>query len=446
MGSSDLNLKKSWHVGRAANITATAKAEAAAIEERKKTAARLAEIREERKKEEIQKQLAATTGKVVQERVEWMYSGGPSDANGADAAASEAYLLGKRSLSNLLQDQEAKKLQKQQSGESLLAVQKVNTARDTASKIREDPLLAIKRQEQQAYEAVMNDPIRRRQLLAQMGIEDSKPKSSKNKEERRHKHRHHHRRHHDSDEEDGRRERKRRRSDSRDRSRSPRRHDSDDEDRRRRRTRRDSPDERRRRDSRDDRRSYSKIRDHTKSRDSRRRDPSRSRSPPPKRRDTSPSRSPPRKRRDSRDRRDDRMDSHRNKDDRSSRNSYTPRGGGYRDGDRFEKRGGRPNGDFARPGGNASQASKKSDEEERAAKLARMQSAATELDQDREKRLKMIEEAERAAREADEKARQRNTKVGGDMHFVNSLHRKAGDIDLAERLGRGKGGLVRDED
>ncbi|OIW31202.1 hypothetical protein CONLIGDRAFT_556253, partial [Coniochaeta ligniaria NRRL 30616] len=170
MGSSDLNLKKSWHVGRAANITATAKAEAAAIEERKKTAARLAEIREERKKEEIQKQLAATTGKVVQERVEWMYSGGPSDGANGDSAASEAYLLGKRSLNNLLQDQEAKKLSKQASLESFAAVQKVAGVRDTASKIREDPLLAIKRQEQQAYEAVMNDPIKRRQLLAQMGI------------------------------------------------------------------------------------------------------------------------------------------------------------------------------------------------------------------------------------------------------------------------------------
>lgn len=445
MGSSDLNLKKSWHVGRAANITATAKAEAAAIEERKKTQARLDEIREERKKEEIQKQLAATTGKVVQQRVEWMYNGGPSDGNGADDAASEAYLLGKRSIVKLLQDKEVERLKNQQSAAPLTAVQKVNTVRDTASKIREDPLLAIKRQEQQAYEAVMNDPIKRRQLLAQMGIDDSKDKPSKSKEERRHKHRHHHRRHHDSDDEDRRRDRKRRRSDSRDRSRSPRRHASDEEDRRRsRRSRRHSPDERKRRDSRDDRRSYSRERDH-KSRDSRRRNPSGSRSPPPKRRDISrspsrsrsKSRSPRRRRDDSRDR--SRRDSYR----RPEPSTYKPRGGAsYRDNGRG---GGRPNNDIARTNNN-SQDTKRPDEEERAAKLARMQSAATELDQDREKRLKMIEEAEKAAREADEKERQRKSKVGGDRHFENSLHRKVGDIDLAERIGRSKGNLVRDRD
>jgi hypothetical protein len=75
-----------------------------------------------------------------------------------------------------------------------------------------------------------------------------------------------------------------------------------------------------------------------------------------------------------------------------------------------------------------------------------MQAAASDLDTDRERRLKQIEEAERAAREADEKARQRNAKIGGDRHFMNSLHKKAGDIDLAERLGRAKGGLVRDEE
>jgi hypothetical protein len=433
MGSSDLNLKKSWHVGRAANITATAKAEAAAIEERKKTAARLAEIREERKKEEIQKQLAATTGKVVQERVEWMYSGGPSDGANGDSAANEAYLLGKRSLNNLLQDQEAKKLSKQASLESFAAVQKVASVRDTATKIREDPLLAIKRQEQQAYEAVMNDPIKRRQLLAQMGIDDSKSKSgkSKDKEERRHKHRHHHRHRRDSGSEEDRSTRKRRRSDSRDRSRSPRRYGSEDDDRRRK-TRRESPEDRRsKRHSPDRRRSYSPTsreeRDYTKSRDSRRREPSRSRSPPRKRRDGSRDRT-------------DRKDSYRGRDDQNGRTSYRPRGGGYgqerpRNGD------GKTNGDYSR-----SDKKSEDDEERRARKLAEMQAAASELDVDRERRLKALEEAERAAREAEDKARQRSSKIGGDRHFMNGLQLKAGDMDLAERIGRGKKGLVRDED
>ncbi|KAB5547273.1 pre-mRNA-splicing factor CWC25 [Coniochaeta sp. 2T2.1] len=435
MGSSDLNLKKSWHVGRAANITATAKAEAAAIEERKKTAARLAEIREERKKEEIQKQLAGATGKVVQERVEWMYSGGPSDGANGDTAANEAYLLGKRSLNNLLQDQEAKKLSKAASLESFAAVQKVASVRDTASKIREDPLLAIKRQEQQAYEAVMNDPIKRRQLLAQMGIDDSKSKGkSKDKEERRHRHRHHHRHRRDSVSDEERSTRKRRRSDSRDRSRSrsPRRNGSEDDDRRR--TRRVSPDGRRsKRHSPERRRSYSPRgeSEYTKSRDSRRREPSRSRSPPRKRRE------------DSRDR-SDRRDGYRTRDDQNGRNSLKPRGGGYGQQQQHQDRprnGGRPNGDHARPEQKADD-----DEERRAKKLAAMQAAASELDVDRERRLKALEEAERADREAEDRARQRSSKIGGDRHFMNRLQNTAGDMDLAERIGRGKKGLVRDED
>lgn len=75
-----------------------------------------------------------------------------------------------------------------------------------------------------------------------------------------------------------------------------------------------------------------------------------------------------------------------------------------------------------------------------------MQAAASNLDQDREARLTALDHAERAAREADDKARQRSSKVGGDRHFLNGLHRKAGDMDLAERIGRGRQGLQRDED
>lgn len=230
MGSSDLNLKKSWHVGRAANISAIAKAEADAIAERKKLALRLNEIKEERKKEEIQKQLAAAGGKPVTQRVEWMYSGGPGDGQN-DNAANEAFLLGKRSLDKLLasQDTEAKQqLQKQTSQDSLAPPSAVGNARDTAAKIREDPLLAIRRAEQDAYGAMMNDPIKRRQLLASLGIDDSK-QESKGSKERHHKHRHHHRRRHhrDDDDADGEeRTRKRRRLYSPDRSRRRRRDDS----------------------------------------------------------------------------------------------------------------------------------------------------------------------------------------------------------------------------
>lgn len=52
-----------------------------------------------------------------------------------------------------------------------------------------------------------------------------------------------------------------------------------------------------------------------------------------------------------------------------------------------------------------------------------MQEAASNLDQDREKRLVILEEQERQAREADDKARARAGKYA-DQEFVNGLRRK----------------------
>jgi hypothetical protein len=75
-----------------------------------------------------------------------------------------------------------------------------------------------------------------------------------------------------------------------------------------------------------------------------------------------------------------------------------------------------------------------------------MQEAAASLDDDREKRLAAIEEQERLAREADNRARERASRYGDDRRFVNSLHHKAADLGLAERVGRGRQGLQVDED
>jgi hypothetical protein len=63
--------------------------------------------------------------------------------------------------------------------EQFIAVQNANTALDIAAKVREDPLLAIKRQEQLAYQAMLNNPALRRQVKA------IKEKSGESKEERK---------------------------------------------------------------------------------------------------------------------------------------------------------------------------------------------------------------------------------------------------------------------
>ncbi len=74
-----------------------------------------------------------------------------------------------------------------------------------------------------------------------------------------------------------------------------------------------------------------------------------------------------------------------------------------------------------------------------------MQEAASDLDLDRQRRLAETEERERAARDEDERARERDSRYGG-RSFANGLHRKAGDMALSERIGRGKLGLQKDGD
>lgn len=51
-------------------------------------------------------------------------------------------------------------------GGSFTSIQNANSARDTAAKIREDPLLAIKRQEQAQYEKILKNPRKLKELRA----------------------------------------------------------------------------------------------------------------------------------------------------------------------------------------------------------------------------------------------------------------------------------------
>lgn len=85
---------------------------------------------------------------------------------------------------------ETERLQKAASQDAFVAVQNVNTARDTASKIRDDPLLAIKRQEQAAYEAVMSDPVKRRMLLTVAQRDEGPDRECKRRKDRHHSSQH----------------------------------------------------------------------------------------------------------------------------------------------------------------------------------------------------------------------------------------------------------------
>ena len=424
MGGGDLNLKKSFHPTLRRNQAAVYDEEQKALAERKRTQQRINEIKEERAKEELQRQLEEAGGKKRVDRVDWMYQG-PTDGQSGTKEETEAYLLGKRRIDNLIKGDDHEKLAKGAGEESFMALQNANSTRDTASKIRDDPLLAIKRQEQAAYEAMMNDPARRRQLLASMGA--GQDKKEDRKRDRDDKHRRHHRRHRSRDRDDDRHHRSRRRSHSR--SRSPRRRDRDSERDHHRRRHRDHSDERssrRRRDSSGDRRHNGDRQDSERRHDER----SRRRSPSPnysrRRRSDSEERTNGNGRQTQDSRRPRDQDYHRGRDRRFN--------GDRRDSDRFRnQRNGRPK---------ESEADDKSREEERERKLAAMQSAANEMDQSRGERLAVLEAEDKAAREADDKARERD----GERGFVNGLHRQAGNMDLGARMGRNRGGYQKDDD
>ncbi|OTA97526.1 hypothetical protein M434DRAFT_391717 [Hypoxylon sp. CO27-5] len=393
-----LQLKKSYHPALLKNQRRVYEEEQKALEERKKTEARIQEIKEERAKEELQKQLAISGGRKVVDRVEWMYQG-PSDGQTGTTEELEGYLLGKRRIDNILtKGSDHEKLKKSAGTESFMALQNANTERDTAMKIREDPLLAIKKQEQAAYEAMMNDPIKRRQLLASMGQSEEKHSSRRREERhsRRHRHRSHSREH---------RHRRRHRSNSKE--------IEDFRDQRHRHHRYDS------RGRSESRGRYDSRKDHDAERPERRRSTSRSKPRENQRPRRGRSRSPRRS-----DTRDEGYRQHR---DYSAEPLRGQRRHPEYEEDRRDYHYRRPYKDGPSSSRNIKPDSvddlSESASEERARKLAAMQEAASELDQDREMRLAALAEKERLEREADDKARERSGKYG-DREFVNGLRRQ----------------------
>ncbi|KIW38180.1 uncharacterized protein PV06_10129 [Exophiala oligosperma] len=380
----DLNLKKSWHPSLMTNQKKVWEQEQRALDERKKIDQIMKERAEEREIQELEELQEAAGGKKRQQRVEWMYSG-PSSGQLGTSEEMEGYLLGKRRIDGLLKGAESEKLQKPTTTDSFMAVQNANNLRDTAAKIREDPMLAIKKQEQAAYEAMMNDPVKRRLLMKAAGGGDQDGE----REHKRRKHRHHHRH-----------------RDDRDRHEKSRSH-------------RDEADDRQGRSRHRRRRSYTPSE-------------SRSRSPPRRvERSRSRSRSPYQKRHSY-------ADDERRQRPRSRSRSYSPpRRDGHGNGVRKMQSWHESRPERRRsPSPGRGRKRDEDDADDRAAKLAAMQQDADNLDVQREQRLAGIAERERTERERDDAARMRNAKHGGRADFVDRFHKKAGDLTLGQRMGR----------
>ncbi|KAK4055456.1 RNA-splicing factor [Microbotryomycetes sp. JL201] len=443
MGGGDLNMKKSWHPLLHTNQERVWKKEKEALEERKRLQELQKELEQERALQELQRLQEAAGGKKREDRVEWLYAA-PAEGNGPNAEELEAYLLGKKRVDKLLKGNEEKLFQqpsKTDPGGSFTSVQNANSARDTANKIREDPLLAIKRQEQLQYEKLLKNPAKLRELRAQHGLESGKSKSKRDetKEERRARkeakraskygdddersssHRHHSYR----DDRDHSRDERYRRRDSRSAS-PPRRHHDDRGDRRF----RDDRDERRYRE--DDRRHGSSREDYYRRDDRRRDDGDYRRIDPPRhadgshvqRRSRSRSRSPPPPPRDSRSYDDRRV---------TDRPPPPPRRQDVRS----------SNGVAPRKSEEDEEARKKAIEE----RLAAMQQSASALHAQRSARVAEADKVEAQELARNEASRK---KLGTDVgpSFMREHNKQVfGGMDLAERMRRsGKVGLVNDRE
>ncbi|KNZ75031.1 Pre-mRNA-splicing factor CWC25 [Termitomyces sp. J132] len=194
MGGGDLNMKKSWHPLLLKNQERVWLEEKKALEEKKKLDQLRKEKEEERQLQELQRLQEEQTGKKRTEKLEWMYAT-PATGSSQNPDDLEDYLLGKKRVDKILTADENAKIGA--SHKNFIAVQNANNVRDIAAKIREDPLLAIKQQEQAALQALMSNPLRLREMQERNGITSKKSKEEKRreKEERRRlkherKHRH----------------------------------------------------------------------------------------------------------------------------------------------------------------------------------------------------------------------------------------------------------------
>ncbi|KAK9458334.1 Pre-mRNA splicing factor-domain-containing protein [Dipodascopsis uninucleata] len=168
----DLNLKKSWHPGLMRNQEAVWKREQEALEERKKIAERQREIEEERERNELMAMHEAAGGKKRTDRVEWMYAT-PQGGNMGVTDEVQAFLLGKNTVEELLQQSEGMGSLKEEQDSFMATENNSSSSKDLASKVREDPMLAIKKEQQQVLNALKNNPTRLRALKAARAEQES---------------------------------------------------------------------------------------------------------------------------------------------------------------------------------------------------------------------------------------------------------------------------------
>ncbi|KAL7315431.1 RNA-splicing factor [Mucor circinelloides] len=195
MGSSDLNLKKSWHPSTFKNQERVWKEEQKRKEEDKRIAEMKKELAEERQLQDLQRMQEDAGTKKRSNKLDWMYASPNANLNGSAENNMEEFLLGKKNVDELLRAKQRQEIQAATEAEEnrfTLSNSNANNERDIQAKIREDPLLMIKKREQMALKAIVENPLKLKELKKKEK-KDKKKKSSSSSSD--HKHRHHHHSH-----------------------------------------------------------------------------------------------------------------------------------------------------------------------------------------------------------------------------------------------------------
>ncbi|KAI8901562.1 Pre-mRNA splicing factor-domain-containing protein [Globomyces pollinis-pini] len=192
MGGGDLNLKKSWHPNTFKNQERVWKREQQVAEEQRKSEQLRKEIQEERDREELQGLyekagkryiIGLVNGRKKNLRLEWMYAAGPTQTHESINQEKEDFLLGKKRIDKVDHGipEEQTPIQNAASLNSMYGMH-ANSTRDFQNKVREDPLLVFRKQEQASLEAMLNNPERLKQLQK---MKDEKKKKKKSKKSHR---------------------------------------------------------------------------------------------------------------------------------------------------------------------------------------------------------------------------------------------------------------------
>ncbi|OAD71548.1 hypothetical protein PHYBLDRAFT_101640, partial [Phycomyces blakesleeanus NRRL 1555(-)] len=189
MGGGDLNLKKSWHPSTFKNQERVWKEERKHSDEQRKIEQMKKELAEERQLQELQQLQEQAGGRSRSDKLDWMYAAPNQGSNKAGGSDMEEFLLGKKNVDEILRNRgNGESLASSNDDRFALSNANANTERDIQAKIREDPLLMIKRREQQALRAIVDNPLRMKELKKEKKSKKSKKDitSDRHRQHKRH--------------------------------------------------------------------------------------------------------------------------------------------------------------------------------------------------------------------------------------------------------------------